>query len=166
MSGHEIRTERLRLRLMTAAETRALLDGAEIAGVAFHDGYPTDGTLVAAAMIARLLEDGVDPGHFGQYMVVREADGQVIGDIGFHSPPDEHGDVSLGFGIVPGARGQGYASEALAGMLGWALGRPEIRRVHADTDLINLASQHVLAGAGMTLVEDGPDRKIYEIRDV
>jgi RimJ/RimL family protein N-acetyltransferase len=145
---------------------RGLLDGRPAAGQRWADGYPLDGTLVAVAMRLELEEHGADRGPFGLFQVVLTADDGaevVIGDIGFHAPPDELGEVSIGFGIVPAARRHGYASEALRTLLRWALAQPEVRAVHADTDLVNLASQRVLQAAGMRLVADEGDRKVYEI---
>jgi RimJ/RimL family protein N-acetyltransferase len=117
-------------------------------------------------MQRELSDNGVEPGPFGQFQVILREDGTVIGDIGFHQPPDELGEVSVGFGIVATHRRQGYATEALRALLEWALQRPEVRAVHADTDLVNLASQRVLANAGMTLISDEGDRKVYEIHGV
>jgi RimJ/RimL family protein N-acetyltransferase len=145
---------------------RGLLDGRPADGQRWADGYPLDGSLVAVAMQVELEDQGVDRGPFGHFQVVLRADDGaevVIGDIGFHAPPDELGEVSVGFGIVPAARRHGYATEALRTLLGWALQQPEVRSVHADTDLVNLASQRVLLAAGMRLVADEGDRKIYEI---
>jgi ribosomal-protein-alanine N-acetyltransferase len=159
-------TARLRLRPLTRADMRALLDGRPAPGQRWADGYPLDGTLVAVAMQLELDELGVDRGAFGHYQVVLPADDGgdlVIGDVGFHAPPDDLGEVSVGFGIVPAARRRGYAVEALRAVLDWALARPEVRCVHADTDLVNLASQRVLHAAGMRLVADHGDRKVYEI---
>jgi RimJ/RimL family protein N-acetyltransferase len=159
----ELLSPRLRLRLMPDDELVALLDGRDAPDQRWADGYPLDGTLVAVAMQAELAGRGVPRGAFGHFQVIRRADDAVIGDIGFHHPPDELGEVSIGFGIVPGARRQGYAAEALRTLLDWALAQPEIRAVHADTDLVNLASQRVLTGAGMRLIADEGDRKLYEI---
>lgn len=159
-------TARLRLRPLTPADMRALLDGRPAPGQRWADGYPLDGTLVAVAMHVELEEQGVDRGPFVHYQVVLPADDGaevVIGDVGFHAPPDELGEVSVGFGIVPAARRHGYAVEALRTVLDWALRRPEVRSVHADTDLVNLASQRVLQAAGMRLIADHGDRKLYEI---
>lgn len=159
---HVLRTARLQLRLLSPDETRALLDGRSDPARPFAPGYPLDGTLVAAAMAMQHEETGNPLGRFGQYQVIRERDGLVIGDIGFHAPPDAGGAVSIGFGIVPGARGQGFATEALRAMLDWALAQPEVSSVHADTDYVNIASHHVLAAAGMRLVADEGDRRVYE----
>jgi RimJ/RimL family protein N-acetyltransferase len=145
---------------------RGLLDGLPAGGQRWADGYPLDGTLVAVAMQVELEEQGTERGPFGLFQVVLPADDGaevVIGDIGFHAPPDELGEVSVGFGIVPAARRHGYAAEALRTLLHWALQQPEIRSVHADTDLVNLASQRVLVASGMRLIADEGDRKVYEI---
>ena len=161
----DLTTPRLRLRPLAPAEMRELLEGRPLAGQRWAEGYPLDGTLVAVAMQAELADHHVDRGGFCHYQVLLP-DGDadvVIGDIGFHAPPDELGEVSIGFGIVPAARRRGYAVEALRVVLDWALGQPEVRSVHADTDLVNLASQRVLLGAGMQVVADEGDRKVYEI---
>jgi RimJ/RimL family protein N-acetyltransferase len=146
---------------------RELLEGRPLPGQRWADGYPLDGTLVAVAMQAELVERDVRRDGFCHYQLLLPAtDGRedlVIGDIGFHAPPDELGELSVGFGVVPAARRRGYAVEALRALLAWALDQPEVRAVHADTDLVNLASQRVLQGAGMRVVADEGDRKVYEI---
>lgn len=156
-------TARLRLRPLGPAEMQALLEGVPVPGLRWAEGYPLDGTLVAVAMQEDLAKRGVDRGGFCHYQVVLKDEDVVIGDVGFHAPPDELGEVSVGFGIVPAARRRGYAVEALQAVLEWALRQPEVRCVHADTDLVNLASQRVLAAAGMRLAADEGDRKLFEI---
>ncbi len=160
---HLIVTERLYLRQRSLEELRALLEGVSSPRLPWAAGYPLDGTLVAAALLVSMADQGTDSGPFGQYQVVRRSDEHVIGDIGFYTPPDELGCVTVGFGIVPAARGLGYAREALRALLDWALGEPAIRIVRADTDLVNIASQHVLEAAGMHVVSDEDDRKVYAI---
>jgi ribosomal-protein-alanine N-acetyltransferase len=159
----DLTTPRLRLRPLAPAEMRELLEGRPLPGQTWAEGYPLDGTLVAVAMQQELVDAAVDRGGFCHYQVLLREDDVVIGDVGFHAPPDELGEVSVGFGIVPVARRRGYAVEALQAILAWALSRPEVRSVHADTDLVNLASQRVLLGAGMQVVADEGDRKVYEI---
>jgi [ribosomal protein S5]-alanine N-acetyltransferase len=159
-------TARLRLRPLASAEMQALLDGVPVPGLRWAEGYPLDGTLVAVAMQESLVKRGVDRGGFCHYQVILPEEDVVIGDVGFHAPPDELGEVSVGFGIVPAARRRGYAVEALSAVLEWALRQPEVRVVHADTDLVNLASQRVLLNAGMRLAADEGDRKVYEIHRV
>lgn len=159
----DLTTTQLRLRPIAPDELRDLLEGHPAEGLHWAEGYPLDGTLVAVAMQVDLIKRGIDRGPFCHYQVLLREQDLVIGDIGFHAPPDDLGEVSVGFGIVPIARGRGYAGEALRWLLDWALRRPEVRSVHADTDLVNLASQRVLLGAGMRVAADEGDRKVYEI---
>lgn len=159
----DLTTPRLRLRPLAPDEMRELLEGRPLPGQTWAEGYPLDGTLVAVAMQQELVDADVDRGGFCHYQVMLADEDVVIGDVGFHAPPDELGEVSVGFGIVPVARRRGYAVEALQAVLAWALARSEVRSVHADTDLVNLASQRVLLGAGMQVVADEGDRKVYEI---
>jgi [ribosomal protein S5]-alanine N-acetyltransferase len=159
----DLTTPRLRLRPLAPDEMRELLEGRPLPGQTWAEGYPLDGTLVAVAMQQELVDADVDRGGFCHYQVMLADEDLVIGDVGFHAPPDELGEVSVGFGIVPAARRRGYAVEALQAVLDWALARSEVRSVHADTDLVNLASQRVLLGAGMQVVADEGDRKVYEI---
>jgi RimJ/RimL family protein N-acetyltransferase len=149
--------------LLERAEVRELLDGRIPGGLAWADGYPLDSGLVTAAIQHRLHIEDVTTGPFGLFQIVRRQDSLVIGDIGFHAPPDELGEVSIGLGIVPAFRRRGYGTEALRALLRWTLEQPEVRSVHADTDLVNLASQRVLRRVGMEVVADEGDRKLFEI---
>ena len=160
----ELTTPRLRIVPLSPSGMRDLLDGRPADGRRWAEGYPLDGTLVVVAMQADLVRQAIDRGPFGLYQVLLRDDDLVIGDIGFHAPPDELGEVSIGFGIVPVARRRGYAREALTAVLEWAVLQPEVRTVHADTDLVNLASQRVLLSAGMRLASDEGDRKVYEVQ--
>lgn len=148
---------------MSSEAMHDLLDGRPADAERWAEGYPMDGTLVAVAMQLDPARAAADRDGFGHYQVLLREQEVVVGDIGFHAPPDDLGEVSVGFGIVPAARGRGFAVEALRALLDWALRQPQIRSVHADTDLVNLASQRVLVAAGMRLVADEGDRKLYEI---
>jgi RimJ/RimL family protein N-acetyltransferase len=160
----ELTTPRLRLPAMEPEAMQDLLDGRPTPGQRWAEGYPMDGTLVAVAMQLDLVKRGVHRGPFGHFQVVKADEDLVIGDIAFHAPPDDLGELSIGFGIVPVARRRGYAVEALRAVLRWALAQPEVRAVHADTDLVNLASQRVLQHAGMHLTADEGDRKVFEVQ--
>ena len=152
-----------RLRLLAPDDLRALLEGRPVEGLTWAEGYPLDGSVVAAAMMEELVDRGVPIGPFGQFQILTREDALVIGDIGFHAPPDELGEVTLGFDVIPARRNRGIATEALRTMLAWALGRPEVRAVHAEADAVNVASQRVLSRAGMAHVADEGDRKVFEI---
>lgn len=68
------------------------------------------------------------------YFVRRLAGGrrELIGAGGFKGPP-VGGAVEIGYSIVEPLHGQGFASEAAAGLVHWARSFPRIRRVAAHT---------------------------------
>jgi RimJ/RimL family protein N-acetyltransferase len=159
--GNRIESARLCLRQLEAAEARALLQGKADPERPWAAGYPLQGTLIAVEAFVRAVDNGASPGPYGVYQLVRSGDGLVIGDIGFHGPPDGDGAVTVGYGLAPGARGQGYATEALRAVLDWALEQPEVARVEADTTHANLPSQRVMERAGMRLVDRNEQLRFY-----
>jgi RimJ/RimL family protein N-acetyltransferase len=60
------------------------------------------------------------------------------------------GVVAMGYSIVLSRRRRGYASEAAAALIAWALEEPSVEAVVAGTAAENLASQRVLESAGFT----------------
>lgn len=52
--------------------------------------------------------------------MVRRADGEIVGYINFHGPPDEAGRAELGYTVFEPHRRQGYATEAALAMMRWA----------------------------------------------
>jgi GNAT superfamily N-acetyltransferase len=133
---------------------RSVLVGEAPAGTRWADGYPTDGSLACATAVMVALEDGrTDP--FGAFCIVRERDRLTIGDALFHGPPDGRGTVDIGYGLVPAARGHGYATMAVVAMLAWAFRQLGVARATANTTDDNAGSVGVMERAGMT-VSHGP----------
>lgn len=141
-------TARLVLHPMTVREAEALVAGASDDGARRAPGYPDEGDVFAARRFLATCADSGDPTPFGTYEVRLREDGRAIGGAGFHGPADANGSVTIGYGLVPAARGKGYASEALRGLL--RLAREHgATSVKGDADHDNTASQHVMAAAGM-----------------
>lgn len=96
-------------------------------------------------------------------MELKAQPGTVIGDFCFKGLAAD-GTVELGYGLREEYRGCGYMTEAVRLISEWAAEQPGVRRVEAETDPANLASQKVLARAGYvptgTVGEEGP-RYIY-----
>lgn len=70
---------------------------------------------------------------------------QMLGHVGF-SPLA--GDVEVSYAIAEGARGRGYATEALAEACAWAAGAFALPRLIAITASANLPSRRTLERAG------------------
>jgi RimJ/RimL family protein N-acetyltransferase len=72
----------------------------------------------------------------------------VVGSFCFKGPPGASGEVELGYGLQHGRSGHGYMTEAIAAIVPWALERPGVRSVIAETEKDNLASHRVLQRCG------------------
>ena len=155
MANH-IFTRRLLLVQLGVEEAVALVDGRGGSERPWAPGYPDDGALVAAGFVMTAAQHGRDLGPYGTYEIIRRRDGAVIGAAGFHGAPDETGAVRVGYGLAESARGHGYATEALRGLLDWVRHQDGLTCVLADTTRSNEASQRVMERAGMSRVgEDG-----------
>ena len=86
-------------------------------------------------------------------------DGTHIGDLCFKGLGAD-GAVEIGYGILEGYQGQGYASEAVDAAVVWALKQAAVTRVEAETEPENRASRRVLEKCGFrpsgTFGEEGP----------
>ncbi|MEU9300068.1 GNAT family protein [Streptomyces sp. NPDC048269] len=155
-------TERLLLRPLDPGRARRLISGTPGAGERWGPGYPDDGDRAGAERYLRVLAAHGDPLPFGAYEIRRRADGLTIGGAGFHGPADGRGRVTIGYGLVPFVRGRGYAAEALRALLEHARGHGATA-VDGDTDRENLASQRVMAAAGMRLVGEDERLRYYAV---
>ena len=151
-----LQTPRLDLALLEPDGARALVDGFNHNGHPWAAGYPLGSSLLRAELTIAAAAQARPLGAFGTYQVIRRAEDQVIGDVGFMGPPDATGAISVGCAITKDARGQGYATEALATLLEWARGQSGLTCVLADTTRSNLASQRLLERVGLHRIgEDG-----------
>ncbi|MGI5323507.1 GNAT family N-acetyltransferase [Actinomadura nitritigenes] len=151
-------TERLVLHPFTVAEAERLV----AAGPAPAGGYPTGMDVAGARRYLEVCASDGDPRPFGAYEIRVRADGRAIGGAGFHRAPDDGGSVTIGYGLVEAARGHGYAAEALRELLRFARAGGAAR-VTGDTDRGNVASQRVMAAAGMRLVAEDDALMYYEL---
>jgi RimJ/RimL family protein N-acetyltransferase len=136
-----VATERLRLPLWSAEDVAAIRAGDRREG--WHPDYPRPDDQDAAS-----IWHAGDP--WGPRHVVRGV--TALGSVGFYGPPEQAADgvpeVEVGYGLVGEARGYGFATEALQGLLA------EVDlagvRVRASVEPVNAASIRVLAKCGFT----------------
>ena len=148
-------TARLRLENIDAATARAMVDR-DRAGRAWHAEFPREDDCDAATM----LLPQPDP-VFGSEIIVERASGLAVGTIGFFGPPDDTGTVMIGYGLVPSARGLGYATEALRALVAYAFEQPAVRVITADPLQDNTASHRVLEKAGFVRTHSTEDSHWY-----
>ncbi|MEU7689661.1 GNAT family N-acetyltransferase [Microbispora hainanensis] len=159
---NDLVTARLELHPMTVGEAERVLAVESDSSDRWAPGYPTEGDMYAAKRFLDTCAVTGDPQPFGNYEIRRREDGQAIGGVGFHGPADENGSVTIGYGLIPSARGQGYASEALREILLFARARG-ITCVKGDADHGNVASQHVMMAVGMRPTGQDERVRYFEI---
>ncbi|MFE5908002.1 GNAT family N-acetyltransferase [Streptomyces wedmorensis] len=154
-----VATARLTLHPLTVEKAERVIGREPGPDDLWGEGYPGAGDVRAADGFLRGVVERGDPGVFRTYEV--RLDGVTVGGIGFHGPPDEIGVATVGYGLLPHVRGNGYASEALRALI-------EVARtagaagVKGDADLDNPASHRVMEAAGMRCVaEDEKLRHFY-----
>ncbi len=151
------------LRPLTPAVVRALVGGRRLDDWAAD--YPSDGDLVIAGLLDRAGPAAWSGGDasWGHRQVVERRTGLVVGGIGFAGPP-QHGEVEVGYGIVPSRQRRGYATEAVLMMAALAWRDPEVTAVIARTESGNVASRRVLDKAGFRQVAAGEEISFRLVR--
>jgi RimJ/RimL family protein N-acetyltransferase len=159
----DLLTDRLILHPLTIEEAERIAAGEAGPDDNWAADYPAEGERVGARMFAkRQRADENDLRPWGGYEIRRRSDGAAIGGIGFHGTPDEGGTAEVGYGLAESVRGQGYASEALRGILAGVRAWGG-KRLIADTDLGNIPSQRVMEAVGMVLTREDDELKYYAI---
>ena len=97
------------------------------------------------------------------WLVVRREDRVAVGSADFKAPPDGTGTVELGYGLGEAHRGRGYMTAAAVALCGWALSRPGVNRVTAETEPDNAASQRVLGRCGFSRFRELPGSVWWEL---
>src|SRR5262249_2575434 len=139
-----ITTERLLLEPFTIDSANAIVAG-DPTGRSWMPGFPRPDDRDAAGIYLKAPNDS-----YPSYVIVVRESGEAVGSIGFCGAPDDSGTVMIGYGLAEAARGLGYATEAVRGLIGYAFSRPEVTRIVADTHRENVASHRVLEKAGFT----------------
>lgn len=113
--------------------------------------------------LEKLQEDASLHG-WGVWFVIEKETESIVGDIGFKGKPVNH-TVEIGYGIIPSEQGKGYATEAVTGIIDWALSTNLVRKVIAECLEDNIASIKVLEKLGFD--RTGTDEKMlkWKLRD-
>jgi ribosomal-protein-alanine N-acetyltransferase len=157
--GQKIRTGRLELVAETAELGKAEVSGrcrlAEALGADVPESWPPENARdVVEFFAAQLQKDPGLAGWLNWYWLLTESETgsrTLIGNGGFTSRPVD-GVVAIGYSLLPGYRGKGYAMEAVKALTAWAFSHPEVRRVIAETLPGNASSIRVLTRTGFRQV--------------
>jgi ribosomal-protein-alanine N-acetyltransferase len=147
--GLRLTTERLELRPLPAHAAAALPEGREevsrILGARLDPEWPDPQLL---GVLRRQAGTAPQAECFGVWVMIELDGGNVVGDIGFHAPPDDAGTIEIGYSVVPTRRRRGYATEATRALVGWGLVQPAVRVIVAGCDPDNEPSVRTLERVG------------------
>lgn len=148
---------RLELHAVDEVEALRIRDCTRQQGDVWAADYPFDGDLAAIGSFLHVTKISGDQRPFGYYQIRIHPEGLTVGSVGFRGLPAE-GVAEIGYGLVPSARGHGYAAEAL-GQLMQIAAAAGVTTISANTDLNNDASRRTLENAGFHQV--GADAELY-----
>lgn len=149
--GFELRTARLRLRVMTDEDLAAFVAYRRDPDVARYQSWDESFSREdAVALFAgkRGVPVGT-PGAWSQIAIEEAASGTLLGDCALHVDADDPRQAEIGFTLARGHQGRGYAAEAVEAVLEYAFGTLALHRVIAITDARNAAAARLLQRVGM-----------------
>lgn len=151
----------------------AALESSEALGVSLGASVPATWPpefLDAASLefVLRRMVEGEPLSVWWLYFVVlgqADTGRTLIGSVGYKGPPSDDGMVEVGYGIVRDQHRQGYASEAVRGLLARAFASPDVTRVTAETYPELVGSIGVLRRCGFRFIGEGSEPGVirYEI---
>ncbi|MGW6282760.1 GNAT family N-acetyltransferase [Kribbella sp. NPDC055071] len=141
-----VRTERLTLRHFTRDDAEAFAAYRSDPEVARYQGWDAPVPLAdAISTVERFGQD--DPAAPGWFQYAVDLDGLLIGDLGLKLHENLM-QAELGFTFARASQGQGYATEAVRGLLEHLFVERKLHRVSAEADLRNTASSRLLERVG------------------
>jgi RimJ/RimL family protein N-acetyltransferase len=155
-----LRTPRLELVPMTLPMVEAVMlgrreDAEQLVAARMPARWPNP-ELVERAFTASLEAIRAEPDVrlWGDRVMISRAPGadpRVIGSVVFHGRPED-GVAEIAYGVEDASQGQGFATEAVAACVDWALAQDIVRAVQAATFPWHRPSLRVIEKVGMTEV--------------
>lgn len=94
-------------------------------------------------------------------MILKE-ENMMVGDLCFVGEPNSDGEIEIGYGTYEGFRNRGFMTEALSGMIKWAVEQPNVKSIFAATEKSNVASFSILKKNGF--IQFGETETLYNWR--
>jgi aminoglycoside 6'-N-acetyltransferase len=136
---------RVRIRPLRPDDLDALLAYRSDPEVAHYQGYePFTASRAEAFLRAVQTPAWGEPGKWMQLGIELADTGLLIGDIGLKPEAFDVRILELGFSLSAAWQGQGLASEALNGLIGYAFTRQAAHRIYAYTDIRNTRAVSLL----------------------
>lgn len=149
----KIDTARLEIRLLTAEQLALWLHDLPRLEQELDCRYGAeplagDFRTIVEMQHAATAADPANPQWHSFWFIVRKTDRRVVGSAIFKDLPDPEGNVEIGYGLGKDFEHNGYMSEAVEALCGWALQQAGVRHITAETDADGFASQRLLQKCG------------------
>lgn len=143
-----ITTERLLIRKLESSDVAAFFAYRSLPEVYEYQAFRP----VKISEVEELIKKNPDlpniPNTWFQLAVCRTLDNQLVGDVGLHFLGDNT-QVEIGYTIAPEYQGQGYAHEALSGVIDYLFVKVKKHRIIASVEPNNIKSVFLLNRIGM-----------------
>lgn len=154
-----IETARLRLRHFTADDTPAIYAYACDPEIARLGMWPPSASLEETRDEICAIVEGYQGSTQWTWVIERKDDQSVIGRCDLLRYRREHQSVEISYALARHAWGQGYATEAMRALAGFAFDELGLHRLEAIVLAFNAASIRVLEKIGMQ--REGVKREAY-----
>jgi RimJ/RimL family protein N-acetyltransferase len=143
-------TVRLTIRRFEVTDVPAFAAYRSVPAVARYQSWDIPfGEEQARRFVAALATSHPDTAdEWFQFAVTETTSGRLLGDVAA-APESDHRLARIGFTLAPEARGRGFATEAVTGLLDYLFHARGKHRVAADCDPRNLASVALLERVGL-----------------
>lgn len=78
------------------------------------------------------------------WTVIDKKENISVADVCFQGEPNEQGEIEIGYGTYEKHQGKGYMTEAVKGMIKWAIEQEQVKAILASTDKTNVGSYIIL----------------------
>src|SRR5690625_5213524 len=75
------------------------------------------------------LKNDIESKGWGVWFVIHSDSNLVIGDVGFKGKPNDQKVVEIGYGINSDYQNNGFATEAVNGIKGWAFDSNQVEKI-------------------------------------
>jgi RimJ/RimL family protein N-acetyltransferase len=120
-------------------------------GIGLADEWPPQ---ELAGVLRRQARASADAERFGVWVMIECASSSVVGDVGFHGPPDAGGAIELGYAVIPSRRRRGYAVEAAGALVAWGARQPGVDSIVAGCGARNTPSIRTLERVGFRRTDE------------
>ena len=106
--------------------------------------WPDNDVLETLPKIINNLTQVESPTGFESWMIIKSKTKEIIGDVGFKGFNEEEENVDIGYGIIKEERRNGYAEEAVRGLIKWAFSNKIVKEITAKCSVENVNSIDLL----------------------